>query len=325
MVKKIILTIEQEKAICDFYNSLENLCGTARHFKLSRTAIKRVLLKNNISIRPQKIPLSEDIKQEIVDFYLASGDNLKKTAQNFKLSRSTIRRVLNEKNIKINSSVKKHLSLEEEVQIINFYLIPTSLKETSKQFKLHPATIKRILAEHSIPLHSKELTTILSVQKFKETNLERYGTECHLSSPIIKEKSMKTCREKYGVNYYNQTQEFKDRTKKTNLEKYGCENVFQSKEFQEKIKQTMLNRYGEESYSKTTEFKDKILASKRLHGTFNISQPEEDFYNNLIQLFSKDNIIRQYNTRLFENSERYPFACDFYIKSLDLFIELNLS
>ena len=35
--------------------------------------------------------------------------------------------------------------------------------------------------------------------------------------------------------------------------------------------------------------------------------------------FSADDICRQYR-----DEERYPFNCDFYIKSLDLFIELNL-
>ena len=35
----------------------------------------------------------------------------------------------------------------------------------------------------------------------------------------------------------------------------------------------------------------------------------------LISVCGEDDIIRQYN------SERYPFSCDFYIKSLDVFIE----
>lgn len=39
MKTHISLTIEQEKTICDFYNSLENLCGTARHFNLSKVVI----------------------------------------------------------------------------------------------------------------------------------------------------------------------------------------------------------------------------------------------------------------------------------------------
>lgn len=47
------------------------------------------------------------------------------------------------------------------------------------------------------------------------------------------------------------------------------------------------------------------------------SIPEENLYSLLKEHYSEDDIIRQYS------DERYPFNCDFYIKSLDLFIELN--
>lgn len=57
--------------------------------------------------------------------------------------------------------------------------------------------------------------------------------------------------------------------------------------------------------------------TKRLRGTFNTSKPEERMYIDLCEQYGKDNVIRQYH------DERYPFNCDFYIKSEDLFIELN--
>ena len=40
----------------------------------------------------------------------------------------------------------------------------------------------------------------------------------------------------------------------------------------------------------------------------------------LCNAFSKDNIIRQ-----FKDEKRYPFCCDFYIKSKDMFVECNFS
>ena len=48
------------------------------------------------------------------------------------------------------------------------------------------------------------------------------------------------------------------------------------------------------------------------------SQPEEKLFEQLIETFRKNDVFRQYN-----KDKRYPFACDFYIKSLDLFIEYN--
>ena len=61
----------------------------------------------------------------------------------------------------------------------------------------------------------------------------------------------------------------------------------------------------------------KIFESKRKNGTFNTSKPEEYSYNLLVDLFGESDIIREYN------ESRYPFNCDFYIKSKDLFIECN--
>lgn len=63
---------------------------------------------------------------------------------------------------------------------------------------------------------------------------------------------------------------------------------------------------------------EKRNNTKRKNNTFRGSKDEEEFYNLLLQKFKKEDIERQYS------DERYPFPCDFYIKSLDLFIELNL-
>lgn len=45
------------------------------------------------------------------------------------------------------------------------------------------------------------------------------------------------------------------------------------------------------------------------------SKSEDRFYKKLLLYFDKEDIVRGYS------DERYPFACDFYIKSKDLFIE----
>ena len=60
-------------------------------------------------------------------------------------------------------------------------------------------------------------------------------------------------------------------------------------------------------------------ATKRKNGTFKMSKKEDKAYDILCKKFGKDDIIRQYQ------SEKYPFNCDFYIKSLDLYIECNFS
>lgn len=59
----------------------------------------------------------------------------------------------------------------------------------------------------------------------------------------------------------------------------------------------------------------KAWQHKIEHGTFNTSQPEEQLYIELVNQYGV--VYRQYK------EDRYPWHCDFYIPSEDLFIELN--
>ena len=60
---------------------------------------------------------------------------------------------------------------------------------------------------------------------------------------------------------------------------------------------------------------DKILNTKKKNKTFNTSKPEKELGAKLKELYS--DLKTQYK------SKEYPFACDFYIPSLDLYIEYN--
>ena len=64
----------------------------------------------------------------------------------------------------------------------------------------------------------------------------------------------------------------------------------------------------------------KTNNTKEKNHSFNTSKGEEAYYKYLISLYGEEDVIRQYR-----DEERYPFNCDFYIPSQDLFIELNLS
>lgn len=86
---------------------------------------------------------------------------------------------------------------------------------------------------------------------------------------------------------------------------------------QELYKQNNMEKYGVEYTSQLSSTKCKIIKTKRTNGTFNTSKPEEEVYQYLLSFFSSEDIIRQYR------SDLYPFACDFYIKSLHLYIECN--
>lgn len=107
-----------------------------------------------------------------------------------------------------------------------------------------------------------------------------------------------------------------------------------SKNCPEKSKQTKKERYGDENYNNrkqtiitnqkkyggvaplcSIDILNKTYKTKKINRTFNTSQLEEDSY--IIIKDKYDDVIRQYK------DERYPFNCDFYIPSLDLFIEIQ--
>lgn len=61
---------------------------------------------------------------------------------------------------------------------------------------------------------------------------------------------------------------------------------------------------------------EKSKITKMANKSGKQSKSEDSFYKMLLIIFEKDDIIRQYYDK-----DRYPFNCDFYIKSKDLFIE----
>lgn len=70
-----------------------------------------------------------------------------------------------------------------------------------------------------------------------------------------------------------------------------------------------------EDYKKISE---KAAKTHRKNNSFNNSKPEISLRKILVEIFNENDIITEYS-----DDPRYPFKCDFYIKSEDLFIELN--
>ena len=195
--------------------------------------------------------------------------------------------------------------------------------------------------------------------KARETCLQRYGVTSPLKSEIFKQKSKETCLQKYGVEYTGQIPEKIEKTHKACLEKYGVDSVFKVQKFRnqsldtcikkyafdeddinsivnigqlkyvkDKIKNTCLEKYGVENPMQTqyyknlissilssNEIQEKIYNTKLLNNSFNISYQEDVCFDLLKEKYS--DCIRQYK------SELYPFNCDFYIPSLNLYIEYN--
>ena len=63
---------------------------------------------------------------------------------------------------------------------------------------------------------------------------------------------------------------------------------------------------------------EKCYRTKKKNHSFHVSKPEAEVYEVLKCKFGENNVLREFR------SEKYPFACDFYIPSLDVYIELNI-
>ena len=170
--------------------------------------------------------------------------------------------------------------------------------------------------------------------KCKNTMLKKYGVDNISKSEEIKTKKKNTCLtnygvtngfltenakqgmiKKYGVDHNFKIDNFYELRKLHNLEKYGYKETLQLPEIRKQIEKTCIKKYGVKNVGQLSEIINKIYKTKKKNKTFNTSKLEEQCYLDLLTKFN--DIERQYKC------ERYPFACDFYIKSLDTFIEIQ--
>lgn len=144
--------------------------------------------------------------------------------------------------------------------------------------------------------------------------------KCSNSNKKVRQKQQNRCIELYG-DKCNFT-----KYKKTCLAKYGTDNIWKTEQFKEKVKKIWIEHYGTDNYFKSslhnsrmkdnvTEIVEKRNVTKRKNHTFNTSKTEQESYNILRETFP--DIISQYK------SDVYPFVCDFYIPSIDTYIECN--
>lgn len=104
--------------------------------------------------------------------------------------------------------------------------------------------------------------------------------------------------------------------KQTLKAKYGTCNLYSVKEIQDKIIQTNIERFGAPSAMQNDEIKAKHWESLKSGGNFKgVSKFETLLGEALVKLYGEDDVKTQYS------SSQYPFRCDFYIPSKDLYIE----
>ena len=109
---------------------------------------------------------------------------------------------------------------------------------------------------------------------------------------------------------------------KTMVAKYGVDNPFKLQEVRDRIRESLIAKYGVDNPFKVRELFDykkqyeHQAETKAKNHTFSTSKEEDALYVYIREKFP--DVVRQHR-----DSDRYPFFCDFYIPSIDLFIELN--
>lgn len=184
--------------------------------------------------------------------------------------------------------------------------------------------------------------------KNKKSYIYWYGQSCgdiNCSAKIQHQTFLKNIHKKYGenINNYTQLEHVKEKMKNTCLKRFGTTSPLANKEIwqktrdhtiekygaaynKEKYNETLMKKYGVKWFTQHKKLKDsaasvkakeKCFETQKRNGTINKSKEEDKSYELLKEKFK--NVERNYKC------ERYPFACDFYIPSLDLFIECQYS
>ena len=304
-----------EQKIINLYLTPESLYFVASTFNIAPQTVKAILTKHNICEHSKEIKEAcrqKHRKETCLKIY--GVDNIAKSAK----AREKYKQTCIEK-YGVDNAFKADI-IKEKIKQTN--LQKYGVENPSQAIEIKEKKEQTCLEHYGVKygIQSDEVK-----QRMQETNLNKYGYAWTTQVPEIKNKIAESNLEKYGNVCSLHGPQVIEKVKQTFQEKYGNDCYVRSEDFRNKYRTTMQEKYGVDNISQLQEIKDKKVATMYKNNSFSISTPEEDFYNSLLQLFEEADIVRQYNTHIMEHTNRYPFNCDFYIKSLDLFIELNIS
>ena len=180
---------------------------------------------------------------------------------------------------------------KEEIELVKQGLADKSLK-MRYQWSINREKFCNSIKEVRSTKESRELTSKASIQVMSNKDLRKQISEKEIEyckNPVIRER-------------------LRENTKK----------LFENEEHRKLISDFSKKLWRDPQTA------EKIYNTKKENNTFNVSKAEEEIFELLCKHFGKKNIYRQYRDLRYCNplTNRY-FDCDFYIKSLDLFIEFQ--
>jgi len=223
-----------------------------------------------------------------------------------------------------------------------------SISELADIYNLYYKDIKLLIDHYNLEYRNiKKCHTKQSINKYKNTCIEKYGVDNVSKSNIVKEKKKETFIKNYGVDNIFKTKEFIIWLNEHMLNKFGkrrlnnpdkisaAQKAFTQEQWNErlqKIQNTSIERFGYDNYSKhperrkkisddaklrwenyTDEQKSEMIAKRLMNKNKWQSNLEKRIYNLLNELQ-----IEFTTQKFFKN-----YSYDFYIDSIGLFIEVH--
>ena len=246
-------------------------------------------IKNNIDIKPICPICSKPVQYKFRKYVKTCGDPL--CIKKFKNLNSGFHKK------EIQDKVKQTIKIKYGVEN------PYSIKEINEKAVRNSQTNKAKRKRENTCLELYGVKNGGGSKQAIEKIKNKWKNKSQNDLNIITNKRHETCYRKYNSKSYQSTNEFKQL----------MSIKMSSEQCLSKRRQTILERYGNETYN-NQEKRNKTLKENKSYAK---SKYEDQSYELLKEKYP--DVIRQYS------SELYPFNCDFYIPSLDLYIECNYS
>ena len=143
-----------------------------------------------------------------------------------------------------------------------------------------------------------------SKNKYKTTNMRKYGVENPSQNKEIRNKFEKTCLKKFGFRFPSQNKIIKEKKKITLLKHFGVENPMQNNIIKEKVKQSKLKKYGNENYNNRIKAKQTNLIK------YGVECPSQ---NKIIAKKGLETMIRRYGEIWLKHVPTYNPLSIFYL------------
>ena len=206
-----------------------------------------------------------------------------------------------------------------------------SIAALTEEFEVGRETIKANIKLYNIVLSEEDLITAkkFKTERKRQSLIKKYGVDNVSKIKEVRDKVAEG-NKKYqvklkeqGITPFFATEEGKKAAREGTLRKYGKDNINKTEQRRNEMKENWNSKSFAEKRkwiekcreAQTKEVQQRISDTKRRNNSFHVSSWERLLTEKLLDKFP--DLKTQYK------EERYPFHCDFYIPSLDLFIECN--